>query len=206
MGAEKSRQSYGARREERLPAPVDEKTQSSTELKTAVAAGLFLAGALACCGAHLVFGRCLKPTAGALAFLSIVACGIFLSSVTPVPRSTPTPTSQPAVKNSQPSASGSVDKAEIEDSDLYRAVWTGDLETVKKLVAEGADANESDEEGNLLLHEAILRGHTEVAQALIEAGADVDAQDAGGDPLLHEARRLGHAEIVQILMDAGPEE
>ena len=173
-----------------------------TELKTAVAAGLFLAGALACGAAHLVFGRCLKPTAGALALLSIVACGTFSSDVTPVPRSTATSTSQPPTGVSQSSTPETADKSAPEGSELYRAVWTGDLETVKKLVAEGADANESDEEGNPLLHEAVWRGHTKVARALVDAGADVDARDSEGNPVLYSAIWRDHTEVARLLVDA----
>ena len=146
---------------------------------------------------------CSTPIAGALALLSIAACGIFSSDVTPVPRSTATSTSQPPTGVSQFSTPKTADKSTTEGSDLYRAVWTGDLETVKKLVAEGADANESDEEGNPLLHEAIWRGHADVVQALIDAGADVNAKETDGNPLLHEAVWRDHTEVARVLVDAG---
>ena len=151
---------------------------------------------------YRVFRTSSTPIAGALALLLITACGIFTSDVTPVPRSAATPTSEPA-EIGQSYTSGTMDKSATEGSDLYRAVWTGDLEAVKKLVAEGADANEIDEEGNPLLHEAIWRGHADVVQALIEAGADVNAKDTDGNSLLHEAIWRGHIEVARVLVDAG---
>ena len=151
---------------------------------------------------HSVFRTYLTPIAGALALLSIVACGVFSSDITPVPRSAATPTSQPAAIG-QSTTSETVDKSATEGSDLYRAVWSGDVDTLKKLLAEGADVNVNDEDGDLLLHEAIWRDHLDVVQVLIDAGADVNARDANGDPLLHEAIWRGHTEVVQILIDAG---
>ena len=152
---------------------------------------------------HRVLRACLMPIAGALALLSIAACGIFSSDATPVPQSAAIPTSQPATAVIQSSTSESVDKTAAEDSGLSRAVWTGDVETVKNLVAAGADANENDEDGNPYLHEAIWRGHLEVVQVLIDAGADVNAKDADGNPLLHEAIWRGHTEVARVLVDAG---
>ena len=152
--------------------------------------------------AHRVFRTCSTPIAGALALLSIAACGVFSSDITPVPRSAATPTSQPAAVG-QSTTSETVDKSATEGSDLYRAVWSGDVDTLKKLLAGGADVNVNDEDGDPYLHEAVWRGHLEVAQVLIDAGADVNARDANGDPLLHEAIWRGHTEMVQILIDAG---
>ena len=61
-----------------------------------------------------VFVTRLTPVAGALALLSIVACGIFSSDVTPVPKSTATSTSQPATGVSQSSTPESADKSATE--------------------------------------------------------------------------------------------
>ena len=118
-----------------------------------------------------VFGTCLTPIAVALALMSIVACGVFSSDATPAPQSAAIPTAQPAAATGQSAASESVDKTAAEDSDLYRAVWRGDIESVKNLVSEGADVDAKDKDGDPYLHEAIWRGHLEVAQVLIDAGA-----------------------------------
>ena len=134
--------------------------------------------------AHRMSKLCLAAAVGALSLLTMAACGIFSSDPTPTPA---------------PTAAGTAS----EESDLYRAVWTGDVEEVRKLVVQGADVNAIDEDGDPLLREAVWRGHVEVVQALINAGADVDARDSEGDPILSEAVWRGHTEIARILVDAG---
>ena len=75
------------------------------------------------------------------------------------------------------SACGIFSDDATDDSAFQRAVWSGDLDTVKEMVAEGADVNARDAEGNPLLLEAVWRNHLEVAQVLVDAGADVNARE-----------------------------
>ena len=89
------------------------------------------------------------------------------------------------------------------DPDLHDAIWRNQVDTVKELIAAGAQVNVSDSDGDPFLLEAIWRGHTEVVQILVDAGADVNAVDSDGDPLLHEAIWRGDTGVVQILIDAG---
>ena len=70
---------------------------------------------------------------------------------------------------------------------LYSAVWRGRTETVRALVAGGANVNVRTSDNDPLLHEAIWRNRTGIVQILVDAGADVNARDSDGDPLLHEA-------------------
>ena len=62
---------------------------------------------------YRVFRTSLTPIAGALALLSITACGIFTSDVMPVPQSAATPTSEPAAIGQSPT-SETVDKSATE--------------------------------------------------------------------------------------------
>ena len=133
---------------------------------------------------------------------SIVCWGVGRIVIPVLGMSAAEPTTVPTTAVSQSSTSESEDTPAAGDSGLYRAVWRGDVDELKRRLSEGANVNENDEEGNPYLHEAIWRGHLEVAQLLIEAGADVDAKDSDGDPLLYEAIWRGHDEIVQLLTDA----
>ena len=152
---------------------------------------------------HRVFRPVLTPLTSALALLSIVACGVFSSDATPAPPSTAPPTSPPASASVQTPSPGSMSTTAAEDSELYRAIWTNDVDTVKKLVAEGTDVNAKDEDGDPFLLEAIWRDHAEVVQVLVDAGADANARDSDGNPLLREAIWRSHADVAQILIDAG---
>ncbi len=109
----------------------------------------------------------------------------------PPPGPAPTPASVPT--SSLP----------LVDPDLYSAVWRGQTERVRELVAGGANVNVRTSDNDPLIHEAIWRDHEEIVQILADAGADVNAKDAGGDPVLHEAIWRDHADVVQILVDAG---
>ena len=89
------------------------------------------------------------------------------------------------------------------DSGLYSAVWRGQTDQVRRLVAGGAEANAKDSDGEPLLREAIWREHTGIVGILLNAGADVDAVDSDNDPLLHEAIWRQHTEIVRSMVCAG---
>lgn len=66
------------------------------------------------------------------------------------------------------------------NEELLDASKKGDVEKVKKLLKEGADANAKDRFGFTPLHYTALNGHFEVVKLLIERGADVNAKDKDG--------------------------
>ena len=93
------------------------------------------------------------------------------------------------------------------DEDLFGAVWTGNVEEVRRLVEAGTDVNATDSEGYSVLHRAVSRGSPEIVRILLEAGADVNAAKFKGVlTVLYTARRLGHTEIERMLIEAGAEE
>ena len=77
------------------------------------------------------------------------------------------------------------------DSDLRRAIRTGEADTVRQLVADGADVDALDSDDNPLLHGAIQQNGTEVVQTLVNAGADVNVRSESSQPLLSVAITLG---------------
>ena len=110
----------------------------------------------------------------------------------------PAPLSPPTQPQPEPLPPG--------DPDLFRAVWTGDIDEAERLLQAGAQANVSDEDGDPFLREAIWRGHPEIVILLIQAGADVNAKGANGDSLLKVARFYRDPEIEQVLLAAGATE
>lgn len=76
-------------------------------------------------------------------------------------------------------------------------------EWVELLLANGADPNERDEEGNTALLAALLRGDEGLARLLIGHGCDVNARNPGGTTALHLAAAGGRGELISLLLAKG---
>ncbi|MCY4114067.1 MAG: ankyrin repeat domain-containing protein [Chloroflexi bacterium] len=88
-------------------------------------------------------------------------------------------------------------------SALYSAVWRGETDRVRRLVAGDATVNARTSDGDPLIREAIWRDHVEIVRILTDAGAYVNVNDSDGDPVLRGAIWRDHGAIAQILVDAG---
>lgn len=86
---------------------------------------------------------------------------------------------------------------------LYGAAERSQVETLKRLIAEGADVNQRGSQGATPLHRAALRGPIEAVEVLINAGAELDAVTGRGLTPIGEAARAGHLAIVRVLLEAG---
>lgn len=85
---------------------------------------------------------------------------------------------------------------------LLFAVQQGTLETVKLLLAAGADVNDTAPEGTSALVVAAHSGHGAVSTLLLERGADPNA-DGGGYTALHAAILRGDVDLVKLLLAKG---
>jgi ankyrin repeat protein len=98
-------------------------------------------------------------------------------------------------------------EAEAEDEAkrlaLRKAVTQGDLDTVKSLIADGADVNAKYGRRGTALYLAIESGHTDVARLLIDKGADVNARGGRWFTPLHLAVRFGQTDIAELLIAKG---
>ena len=84
------------------------------------------------------------------------------------------------------------------------AAMRGDVEAVRVLLEQGADANEAQGDGMTALHWAARHGDEEMARLLITAGANVAAGTRiGSYTPLHLASRAGSAPVVRALLGAG---
>jgi len=87
---------------------------------------------------------------------------------------------------------------------IHAAVISGDLKSVKELIASGADINQKEPaSGSSPLLTAALFGHTEIARALLDAGAEINFRNNDGSTALHTAAFLGNTEIVKLLLERG---
>ena len=111
---------------------------------------------------------------------------------------------------------------------LHKACEKGNIEAVKQFLADGADVNAKDEDGETPLdyaegetavllrkhggktsywfkaeesiHIATVAGHIEAVKQHLAAGADVDVKDDGESTPLHYAAFEGHKEIAELLI------
>jgi ankyrin repeat protein/beta-lactamase regulating signal transducer with metallopeptidase domain len=101
------------------------------------------------------------------------------------------------------SATAIVESQDTAIKSLHKAAADGDLEQVKKLIAQGADINAKDSQKRTALQYASEKGHAEVARLLISHGAYVNANFAGHRTPLHYAAMTGNKRTVELLLSKG---
>jgi ankyrin repeat protein len=95
-----------------------------------------------------------------------------------------------------------------QETPLHRAVNKKNLKAIGLLLAQGADINSKDKNGETPLGAAVFRGQKETVSLLLSHGADVNAayrkecEFRGAIPL-HIAVRWGHLEIARMLVLKG---
>jgi adenylate cyclase len=93
---------------------------------------------------------------------------------------------------------------------LHRAAQKGDVDAVKRLIAERVNFDTKDYYGRTTLHVAAENGQAEIVALLIEAGADIEAGAPGypdrrffdATPLMVAAQR-GRTAVAELLITAG---
>ena len=92
---------------------------------------------------------------------------------------------------------------------LFSACETGDIEGVKRHLADGADVNAKRKSNDIAcyeytpLHIAAHEDHTEIAELLIAKGAEVNAKDKYGYTPMHIAAADGCKELAELLIAKG---
>ncbi len=87
--------------------------------------------------------------------------------------------------------------------DILEAGESGNIEAIKKHLADGADMNTKTKFMETPLHFAAENGQKEVAELLINKGADVNANAKWERTPLHAAAKTGQKDIIELLIVAG---
>ncbi|XP_071086322.1 ankyrin-3-like, partial [Haliotis cracherodii] len=84
------------------------------------------------------------------------------------------------------------------DNILHQACKGGDMETVKKVLAQNKlDINRRSKNRETPVMMAASAGHGELVDFLVNTGADMSLVNTGGDNILHQACRVGDEETVR---------
>ena len=98
---------------------------------------------------------------------------------------------------------GKTTKELLAADDIFAAAEVGDVESIKKLLAGGADVNAKNKGGYTALHLAAKRGQAAAAAALLEAKADIGLASKSGKTALHYvAYYNGNLDLAKALLDA----
>jgi ankyrin repeat protein len=89
------------------------------------------------------------------------------------------------------------------NAELLKAATEGNMETVNRLLAAGANIDIQDEHKQTPLFIAAWKGHIAIVERLLAAGANVDVQDENTQSPLFIAVSEGHTAIVERLLAAG---
>lgn len=84
-----------------------------------------------------------------------------------------------------------------------RDSYSGRLDAVRLLLANGADPRLPDPQGDTALHHAASTRDPAVSQALLDAGADPNAQDGQGQSPLARALLAGNGSVAELLLARG---
>ena len=92
------------------------------------------------------------------------------------------------------------------EAPVAEAAMSGDRDTVRSLLKDGADVNAAMGDGMTALHWAAKKGDVELAQMLLYAGANVKAMTRLGNytPLIM-ASETGNAKMIEMLLKSGAE-
>jgi ankyrin repeat protein len=90
-------------------------------------------------------------------------------------------------------------------SPLHDAAHGARRDVAELLLANRADVNRKDKDGQTSLHWAVGRGHKDTAELLLAHGADVNAKDNDGKTPLSRAVYAGHRDVAELLLVNGAE-
>jgi ankyrin repeat protein/beta-lactamase regulating signal transducer with metallopeptidase domain len=86
---------------------------------------------------------------------------------------------------------------------LHQATKDGDIEQVKRLIAEGADTSALDDRDCTPMYYAALYGRKEIVEVFLANGADVNDRDDVGYTLLYPAIWSNDIDTIRIMLENG---
>ncbi len=105
--------------------------------------------------------------------------------------------SNPQYKNESKHTNVTLRENPAANNALFLACKNGDLDAVRRSVADGANVNATDKDGATPLHWAVDQGSKDIVEYLVEHGADATTEDISGMTPISIAVSGGHWEILE---------
>ena len=103
----------------------------------------------------------------------------------------------------EPSAPEVSPPVQVRPDALHRAAQSGDLESLKEVLATDIEVDRRDGQGWTALMHAANKGYSLLVELLLGTQADPDVQAPDGATSLFIAALHGHSEVIELLMEAG---
>jgi ankyrin repeat protein len=91
--------------------------------------------------------------------------------------------------------------ASTSDFEFLAAAREGDVNKVESMLADGANVNSTDEEGNNAAFYAMSGENFPMLKVLVEHRINIEARNKDGDTILHIAARKDSLDIVNLLIE-----
>jgi ankyrin repeat protein len=138
--------------------------------------------------------RCMQQPVPTKAVLSIAVCIILVGAFKSL--------TSPKITAYAQAVGAGANKSTAPSSALHEAEDKNDVETVKRLIRQGADVNARNARGWPVLVSAASAGHVEITGLLLQAGASVNEKEpSNGGTALFWAAFKGHPDVVKLLLD-----
>ncbi|MCP4705413.1 MAG: hypothetical protein GY865_12490 [candidate division Zixibacteria bacterium] len=86
---------------------------------------------------------------------------------------------------------------------IFWAAFSGNLDAIKWLIANGISANTKEHDGWTPLHNTVRQGHVDVAKYLLENGADYNATTESGETPFMASVQGGNLELSKLFLEMG---
>jgi hypothetical protein len=95
------------------------------------------------------------------------------------------------------------EKRQKDFQELMHCATTGDVQTLRKLIENGANPNTSDPTGLTLLMAASYSGKAQILELLLNAGVPIDVKDSSGYTALMFSCNAGQLSCARFLIEKG---
>ena len=134
---------------------------------------------------------------------ALLALGLNGCASTSETKATPSEASTTTLPATATAEAAVIPAADALNKQLWEAAQAGNTDTIRSLLAQGANPSTATASGETALHAAVASGVLPAVMQLVSNGAVISATTATGWTPLHHAARFGRADIANYLIQQG---